>query len=69
MYYKLMKSERTSRVQAEAMFRPYEQTEVGRYVVFDEAVSACAKANRKLDVRHYVMNDSGKEYYAGGWID
>lgn len=69
MYYKLMKSELTKRAQDEAVSRPYEQTEVARYVVFDEAVSACAKANRKPDARHYVMNDSGKEYYAGGWID
>ena len=49
--------------------RTFEQKEVSQYVIFDEAVAACDKANRVLKARHYVMNDSGKEYYGDTWID
>jgi hypothetical protein len=45
------------------------QKEVAKYVAFDEAVAACERRNQEGSSRHYLMNASGKEYYAGAWID
>jgi len=67
--YTLMKSEPTKPGNGAATSRAYEQKEVARYTVFDEAVAACGEANRKRPERFYVMNDAGKEYYADTWID
>jgi hypothetical protein len=47
----------------------YAQKEVAKYEVFEEAMVACDRANGGGGARHYVMNGSGKEYYAGTWID
>jgi hypothetical protein len=49
--------------------RPYAQMAVGQYPVLGDALAACDEANRKLHSRHYVMNDTGKEYYSDCWID
>ena len=67
--YTLMKSEKTKLGDAAAGFRVYEQREVARYADLDTAVTACAKANRELEARHYLMNDSGQALYADTWID
>ena len=67
--YTLMKSEKTNPGQNMPGPRGYQQQEVATYVVFDEAVAACDRANGQHESRYYVMNDSGKEYYADTWID
>jgi len=67
--YTLMKSEQIKFGNSATGPRAYEQKEVGQYVEFETILAACSKANRQLKARHYVMNDSGKEYYADSWID
>jgi len=68
--YKLMKSEQIRAVDgAGGLRRAYEQMEVRRYPVLDEAVAACNEANRELEARYYVLDDCGREYYATRWID
>jgi hypothetical protein len=49
--------------------RAYEQKKVRRYADFAVALEACDKANQEHPDWHYVMNDSGKEFYNGSWID
>ena len=51
------------------MSRSYEQREVAENALLDDAVAACDKANHDFRTRHYVLNDSGKEFYARSWID
>jgi cellobiose-specific phosphotransferase system component IIA len=67
--YILMKSEQTKLGYGAAKSQAYEQKEVAHYADFDAAVAACDKANREIRTRHYVLNDSGQELYAGTWID
>ncbi len=67
--YTVMKSEQTKLGISATGSPAFEQKEVTQYAVFDEAVAACDEANRERKARHYVMNDSGKEYYADTWID
>jgi hypothetical protein len=67
--YTLMKSQPNTLEDAVTRSPAHMQKEVARYVAFDEAVAACEKRNREGSSRHYVMNKSGKEYYAGVWID
>lgn len=67
--YTLVKSERTK----VGRFVPgsscaYDQIKVAEYANLDEAVTARDEANLALKSRHYLMNDSGREYYNGIWI-
>lgn len=67
--YTVMKSEQTALGIATKGVSTYEQREVARYPLFVDALAACEKANRESQSRHYLMNESGKEYYALVWID
>jgi hypothetical protein len=67
--YTLMRSQPNTLKDAPTRSPAHMQKEVATYVAFDEAVAACEKRNREGSSRHYVMNESGKEYYAGVWID
>ena len=67
--YTLMKSEKTKPDNRVTGPQAYKQKIVANYAVFREAVEACDSANRQSKARHYVMNDSGKEYYGDTWID
>lgn len=67
--YTLMKSEQTKLGSRATGPRAYEQVEVAWYGNFLDAIAACDQANRERTDRHYVMNDSGKEFYADTWID
>jgi len=67
--FTLMKSEKMDYQSSATRSRAYEQKEVGQYVHFLDAVAACDEANREHADWHYVMNDSGKEFYNGSWID
>jgi hypothetical protein len=64
-----MKSEQTKVLNGSTVPPAYEQKGVAEHGTFDAAVAACEKANRELKDRHYVMNDSGREFYADTWID
>jgi hypothetical protein len=67
--YTLMKSEQAKPGSNATGSREYEQKKVAQYADFDAAVAACDQANREHPDRHYLMNDSGKEFYADNWID
>jgi hypothetical protein len=67
--FTVMKSEKTKDWNGPPGPRSYEQKGVAEYGTFDAAVAACDRANRELKDRHYVMNDSGQEFYADTWID
>ncbi|AGA90312.1 hypothetical protein Thimo_1529 [Thioflavicoccus mobilis 8321] len=66
--YRLMKSELFPLDSMHGR-RGYTQKEVAVYEDFDEAVNACTRANQGFEARHYILDESGKEYYAGVWID
>ena len=65
----LMKSEQPKLGRRATGSRAYDQVEVAWYVHFLDAVAACDQANREHTDRHYVMKDSGKEFYAGTRVD
>ena len=67
--YTLMRSEQTKLESRAPGSRTYEQRKVGQYAHFLDAVAACDQANREHTSRHYLMNDSGKEFYGNTWID
>ncbi|MFC1602726.1 hypothetical protein ACFL3U_04085 [Pseudomonadota bacterium] len=48
---------------------PYRQIQVNQFWKFSAALSACEVANNKVDDHHYILNESGKEYHGGAWID
>jgi len=67
--YRLMKSERM--VLDHMVCGPmvsYRQKEITRFQAFPIAIAACEIANEHTDVRHYILDGAGKEYYAGMWI-
>jgi hypothetical protein len=69
--YRLMKSERyTLNYPVSGPTSTYRQSEVTHYRQANEALKACEVANNKVDgARHYVLNDTGQEYFGGAWID
>jgi hypothetical protein len=67
--YRLMKSAPTDDWNENSNLRAYDQEEVAQYANLAEAVAACDDANHLGETRHYVVDDSGREYYAGSWID
>ncbi len=69
--YRLMKSERyVLDHPVSGPMSSYRQTAMAQYQQFDAALKACKTANHKVDHnRHYVLNDSGHEYYGDTWID
>jgi hypothetical protein len=67
--YTLMKCRRSKAGRpAPGASSAYVQVEVAQYADFDDAITARDTANISLAARHYVMNDSGREYYDGTWI-
>jgi hypothetical protein len=67
--YTLMKSKPTTLEHGATGSPAHTQKEVAKYAVLDDAVAACEKCNREVSSRHYVVSESGKEYYAGVWLD
>jgi len=67
--YTLMKSEQRKLKGGARELQRYEQKKVAQYADFDDAVTACDEANRERADWHYVMNELGKEFYDGSWID
>lgn len=69
--YRLMKSERyTLNHLVSGPVSSYRQSEVAHYQQAYKALKACEVANNKVDTdRHYVLNDTGQEYFGGVWID
>ena len=67
--YLLMKSQKfTLDHLVSGLMSSYRQTEIGHFQKFRAALGACEVAN-KDGARYYVLNESGKEYYDGTWID
>jgi hypothetical protein len=67
--YTLMKCKRSKAGRpAPGATSAYVQVEVAQYADFDDAITARDTANVSLASRHYVMNESGREYYDGTWI-
>ena len=68
--YRLMKSEKTALdPMVLRSMSSYRQIEVGQFRQCAVALTACEAANDKDGFRHYVLNESGQEYYDGTWID
>lgn len=69
--YHLMKSARyTLNHPVSGPMSSYRQFEVTHYRQANEALMACDMANKAEDsARHYVLNDTGQEYFGGTWID
>jgi hypothetical protein len=68
--YRLMKSEmRTSGQVVSKYISPYLQIQIGKFPKISDAVTACGVANTQAGSRHYILNELGREYYEGTWID
>ena len=68
--YRLMKTERSilDQMNAEAML-PYMHIQLAQFPQLGAALAACQAANDKAGSRHYVLDEVGKEYYQGTWIN
>jgi hypothetical protein len=68
--YRLMKSEKfTFEHAVSGSMSSYRQILVNKFRQFSTALTACEVANDIAGFRHYVLNESGEEYYEGTWID
>jgi hypothetical protein len=68
--YRLMKSQKyTLDHLVSGRMSSYRQFEVTHFQQVLEALGACEAANNEGRFRHYVLNESGQEYYDGTWID
>ena len=62
--YRLMRSDRFILDHLLAgLMSSYRQTEISHFERFSDAHEACEVANDKGRHRHYVVNESGQEYY------
>jgi len=68
--YRLMKSEKfTLDDVTSGLISFYRQTAVECFPQLYVALGACEVANNNGSSRHYLLNESGQEYYGGTWID
>jgi len=68
--YRLMKSEKfTLDHTVSGPLASYRQSLVSRFRQPRAALVACKLANGTGANRHYVLNESGQEYFDGTWID
>jgi hypothetical protein len=68
--YRLMKSEKFTLDHLDSGSRSlYRQIQVSQFQRFSAALTACGAANDNIGSRHYVLNESGKEYFKCTWID
>jgi hypothetical protein len=47
----------------------YRHIQVDQFQQLNLALNACEVANDAAGLHHYILNDSGEEYYKGVWID
>jgi hypothetical protein len=68
--FRLMKSEKLplDRVNSGSV-SSCRQIQVTQFQRFNTALIACGVANGNGESFHYILNESGKEYYGGTWID
>jgi len=70
LMYRLMKSEKLNLAHViHGTMSSYQQIQTEQFQGFGAALIACETANNKVGLRYYILNDSGKEYYEGSWID
>ena len=68
--YRLMKSEKfTLDHVVSGSMSSSRHIQVDQFQEFSTALTACEVANDKAGFRHYVLNESGEEYYEGTWIN
>ena len=68
--YRLMKSEKfTLDHMVEGPLSSYRQSLVAQFRQPRAALVACKLANGTGAYRHYVLNESGQEYFDGFWVD
>lgn len=68
--YRLMKSEKFHlHSVVSGTLSSYRQVQVHQFQQFGAALTACEVYNDKSELRHYILNELGKEYYNGAWID
>jgi len=68
--YRLMKSEKRALDQVDSgSMLSYRQIQLNQFQQFSTALTACEAANNKGEACHYIINESGKEYYGSTWID
>lgn len=70
MVYRLMKSEKfTLNPMDSASVSCYRQIQVSKFHQLSDALAACNTANHKAGTRYFILNELGKEYYGGAWVD
>ena len=70
LMYRLMKSEKFTVDQViSGSMSSYRQIQLNQFRQLSAALTACEAANDKRESCHYVINESGKEYYGGAWVD
>ncbi|MDQ7090617.1 MAG: hypothetical protein Q9M50_08225 [Methylococcales bacterium] len=47
----------------------YRQVELHHFQGLEAALTACHLYNDKSDSYHYIINESGKKYHEGIWVD
>jgi len=68
--YRLMKSAKlTLDHLASGPMSSYRHSLVAYFFQSCTALAACKAANQQDSPRHYVLNESGQEYFRGTWID
>jgi hypothetical protein len=68
--YRLMKSEKLSLNHGVyGDMAAYRHIQVDQFQQLNLALSACEVANETAGIHHYVLNESGEEFYEGSWID
>ncbi len=70
LMYRLMKSEKFIIDPMDSgSVSHYRQIQVSTFQQLCDALASCETINEKKGPRHFVLNELGKEYHRGAWID
>jgi hypothetical protein len=68
--YRLMKSEKiTLSNQDSGSVSFYRQIQVSKFQELNDALLSCEAVSDSEGTRYFILNEKGKEYYEGTWID
>jgi hypothetical protein len=68
--YRLMKSEKITVSHLDSgSVSIYRQIQVSKFQKLSDALVTCNTASDNAGTRYFILNELGKEYYEGAWID
>lgn len=70
LMYRLMKSEKVTLSHLDSRsVSYYRQIQVSKFQKLSDALLSCETVSDNAGTRYFILNEKGKEYYEGTWVD